>query len=216
MKGIYYIRHIVSRKVYIGSSNNIKKRIQHHISELRKNKHKNNYLQNAYNKYGEESFEFGIVELCEDLIKNEQYWLNILPNLYNINPRADRLIRTPEIIEAHRVEMKKWWEENREDMMGRTPWNKGKKLSRKHVEKLRNAKRVFTEKGKQKKRNKIRERLPEVSAYLNGTYIDTFRSAPDCAEDPRIDTTYDAIRKCLRRDIKHRKGYTFHYGRPSK
>ena len=55
--GVYVIENLMNNKVYIGSSiMRIKKRIEHHISMLRAGKHKNTYLQNAFNKYGETIF----------------------------------------------------------------------------------------------------------------------------------------------------------------
>lgn len=65
IKGIYKITNKINNKVYIGKSKNIKKRHSEHRNELRKNEHVNNYLQNAWNKYGEENFEFSILEECE-------------------------------------------------------------------------------------------------------------------------------------------------------
>ena len=49
MKGIYKI--IINDKCYIGSSFNIRLRINQHKSDLKCNRHCNAYLQNAYNKY---------------------------------------------------------------------------------------------------------------------------------------------------------------------
>lgn len=49
MIGIYKI--IINNKVYIGSSFNIQKRLIQHKSDLKNNRHDNQYLQNAYNKY---------------------------------------------------------------------------------------------------------------------------------------------------------------------
>jgi group I intron endonuclease len=85
ISGIYIIRNLLNNKVYIGSSIGIKGRIQKHKSQLRGNYHSNRYLQNAWNKYGEDSFVFEIVEEVngvdrEDLMSKclvrEQWWLN--------------------------------------------------------------------------------------------------------------------------------------------
>lgn len=62
--GVYSITCLVNQKIYIGSSSNIYKRWNNHRWLLKNNKHNNNYLQNAWNKYGEENFKFDIVELC--------------------------------------------------------------------------------------------------------------------------------------------------------
>lgn len=75
---IYKITNIITNKIYIGSASYYDKRIGTHIHRLRKNDHDNMYLQNAYNKYGESSFEFEIIEHCEkdNLLEKEQYWLD--------------------------------------------------------------------------------------------------------------------------------------------
>ena len=82
MIGIYKITTLNNNKIYIGSSSiSIKNRIYSHKSLLRRNKHHSLYLQNVYNKYGEEILEFSIVEdlsnkTKEYIIEREQYWLD--------------------------------------------------------------------------------------------------------------------------------------------
>lgn len=72
--GIYKITNKQNRKFYIGSSINIESRWYCHKSYLRRNVHSNPHLQNAWNKYGEDSFIFSIlVEADEDsLLDKEQ------------------------------------------------------------------------------------------------------------------------------------------------
>lgn len=76
--GIYMILNVVNNKCYIGSSKNIKIRLYQHKRELKNNIHINDYLQKAWKKYGEENFQFWILENCNenDLLSNEQYWLD--------------------------------------------------------------------------------------------------------------------------------------------
>lgn len=62
--GIYMIRNCRNDKVYIGQSQNIDFRIRMHLCLLRNNKHYNCHLQNAWNKYGTDSFEISVLELC--------------------------------------------------------------------------------------------------------------------------------------------------------
>lgn len=62
--GIYCIRNKINGKRYIGRSLDILNRWRMHRKELNSNKHKNDYLQNAWNKYGEDNFEFEILEQC--------------------------------------------------------------------------------------------------------------------------------------------------------
>jgi group I intron endonuclease len=62
-QGIYQIVNIQNDHFYIGSSVNLHRRKTRHFSELRTNKHNNKHLQAAWNKYGEASFRFNVVEL---------------------------------------------------------------------------------------------------------------------------------------------------------
>lgn len=62
--GIYYIRCSGNNKGYIGSTNNFKKRFWKHSFNLRKNIHHSKYLQNTYDKYGDDSLTFSIIAIC--------------------------------------------------------------------------------------------------------------------------------------------------------
>lgn len=63
--GIYRIDNIINGKCYIGSSIDLDRRRKEHAYSLSNNSHGNKHLQNAYNKYGRESFKFTIIELLE-------------------------------------------------------------------------------------------------------------------------------------------------------
>lgn len=90
MQGIYKIWNRISRKYYVGSSSNVEKRWREHRGALRKGKHLNNYLQNAWNKHGKKAFEFKFVEEVgneQNLHSVEQEYLDAgfeLGLLYNI------------------------------------------------------------------------------------------------------------------------------------
>lgn len=88
VSGIYCIINIVNNKRYIGSSKNIRLRIWDHRSTLRHKCHDNRYLQNAWNKYGEDNFDYYIIELCNEdiLLEREQIYLDTMKPEYNINP----------------------------------------------------------------------------------------------------------------------------------
>ena len=72
--GIYKIEHVDSGKIYIGSAVNIKRRWAEHKHRLKKQIHPNPKLQNAWNKYGAEAFEFTTLISCEpkDFVLYEQ------------------------------------------------------------------------------------------------------------------------------------------------
>jgi predicted GIY-YIG superfamily endonuclease len=76
--GIYKIENLINGKIYIGQSIDIEKRWSVHKAELNRNYHCNNHLQNAWNKYGEENFEFVIIEECDNSQLNEReiYWID--------------------------------------------------------------------------------------------------------------------------------------------
>ena len=67
MMGVYKILNTVDNKFYIGSSINIQKRFKGHTSALNKGIHNNQYLQRAWNKYGESSFAFIVLEEVFDI-----------------------------------------------------------------------------------------------------------------------------------------------------
>lgn len=78
-KGIYMIRNKVDNKIYIGQSVDIKARWRVHLWKLRNNVHFNNRLQNSWNKYGEDSFEFTILVSSNSF---SRYELNELEEYY--------------------------------------------------------------------------------------------------------------------------------------
>jgi group I intron endonuclease len=111
--GIYKITNTTNGKVYVGSAVNFDTRWKEHARELRKGTHHSSALQNAWNKYGEENFEFSIIEECERtrkvLLGREQYWMDTLDSVakgYNIAKTAGSQLgmkQSPEAIAA-RVE----------------------------------------------------------------------------------------------------------------
>ena len=88
---IYIIENLENHKKYIGQTINIKKRIYEHFRRLEKNNHVNQYLQNAYNKYGKDSFEYSYREFeindLKELDLLEKYYIekyNSYNNGYNL------------------------------------------------------------------------------------------------------------------------------------
>ena len=77
--GIYMIRNKVNNKIYIGQSVDIRARWGVHVWKLRNNIHFNTHLQNSWNKYGEDSFEFTVLVSSNSFSK---YKLNELEEYY--------------------------------------------------------------------------------------------------------------------------------------
>jgi len=92
--GIYKIESRTSGKFYIGSTLNIKSRWSRHKSDLRARIHHSLILQRAWDKYGENDFEFTILEECgkEKILEREQDYLDKLLPVYNICPNAQNCL----------------------------------------------------------------------------------------------------------------------------
>lgn len=101
--GIYRITCLSNGKCYIGSSCDIRRRKLEHVNALKRGKHYNAYLQKAWDKYGESSFVFSIIEYCSvpDLIPKEQSYFNSMGNnkraCFNLSFIAGRVEITPEV-----------------------------------------------------------------------------------------------------------------------
>ena len=91
--GIYAIIHHISGRRYIGSAKDTRKRWHRHLCVLRKGKHENSHLQRMWDKYGESSFSFAILEAdipVDKLIEREQHWIDAADwPLFNARRVAD-------------------------------------------------------------------------------------------------------------------------------
>lgn len=85
ISGIYMIRNKLNEKIYIGQSADIYGRWVKHKNFLKNNTHHNKHLQAAWNKYGEDNFEFSIVERCscDKLDSSETYWISYYSSYNN-------------------------------------------------------------------------------------------------------------------------------------
>lgn len=75
---IYSILNKNNGKIYVGLTKQGKYRFAQHKYALRRNNHQNPHLQSSWNKYGEDAFEFNVLEHCDDnrLGMNEKWWIN--------------------------------------------------------------------------------------------------------------------------------------------
>lgn len=97
---IYKIINLKNGKIYIGSTSNLKKRFHNHIWSLSNNKHVNTYLQHSWNKYGQENFEFEVIDYItgtrNDGYLLEQWYLdNIMENNYDMCYNFYKYARVP-------------------------------------------------------------------------------------------------------------------------
>jgi len=79
LPGVYQIRCMPTGKIYVGSAVDLRERWEHHCRSLCRGDHHNIHLQNAWDKYGEENFEFSVLELVSDapdLLRVEQEWID--------------------------------------------------------------------------------------------------------------------------------------------
>jgi len=98
--GIYAITHTDSKRVYVGSAVKLSKRWRAHRGMLRKANHPSRFLQRAWTKYGEEAFDFSVLEVVDDpntLIAREQFWIDRLcaadrPTGFNIRANAGSML----------------------------------------------------------------------------------------------------------------------------
>jgi group I intron endonuclease len=91
--GIYLIHNLVNGKQYVGSSKNLTQRLSSYysLSKLLDNR----YISRSIMKYGHDNFSVLILELIEsnenikkDLLNREQFYLDLLKPVLNINPIA--------------------------------------------------------------------------------------------------------------------------------
>ncbi len=111
--GIYKLTNKVTGKVYVGSAAcSFKSRWCIHRADLKGNRHFNSYLQRSWNKYGEEAFEFSILERCrpQNCLEREQHWLDKLRPYkreigYNISEVAGSAMQGRNHTDASRLKM---------------------------------------------------------------------------------------------------------------
>lgn len=83
---IYCILNKINNKRYIGQTcQKFENRIYRHFSDLKKNKHVNDFLQRSYNKHGKDAFEYFILENNIDNLSEsnnrEKYYIDFYNTL---------------------------------------------------------------------------------------------------------------------------------------
>lgn len=84
--GVYKILNVKNGRSYIGSSENLKKRIWDHLQSLLHNEHHSYKLQADFRRYNVDDFDVSILELCGvmNLIQREQFYIDSQKPYYNI------------------------------------------------------------------------------------------------------------------------------------
>ena len=139
--GVYKITNRENGKSYVGSSANrarqgVRGRLRDHKTNLNANRHVNQYLQNAWNKYGASAFSFEVLLYCdpEDCLVFEQIAIDCYQPKYNLCPIAGNTLgyrHTAKTLE-HLKKMKNT-PEFKSNMSARMKGNKccvGRKLSK--------------------------------------------------------------------------------------
>lgn len=136
--GIYEIYNVENGHRYIGSSQNIHNRVLSHKQRLKRKDHKNPHLQNAWDKYGIDNFEFRTLITCpiDMLYYYEQQFLNQVKPEYNLAKCAESPNRGTKSSEETKQKISvalkiafldpKLREIFRKKMMGNTIWKKAK------------------------------------------------------------------------------------------
>ena len=92
MQGVYKIQSITHPdRCYIGSSVNIRRRMNHHKNRLLNNAHHSAKLQNHVNKYGIRDLIFEALAECppEEVINIEQGFIDFFNPYFNMRPTAE-------------------------------------------------------------------------------------------------------------------------------
>lgn len=143
--GIYVIKCEKNGKIYVGSSVNLRERWNQHRRTLKSNSHSNKYLQRAWNKYGEKSFKYHVLEICDKdrLNEREQHWLDVLapynPAIgYNVAVDAEASARGIRQTPEHRAKISA---ANKGKKRDPEKIRRGFKISPDQIEKMAAAKR---------------------------------------------------------------------------
>ena len=148
--GIYKITCLSTGHIYIGQSQDIRKRIMQQKTNLKRNVVANPKLRELYNLYGLNNFSFETLELCvkELLDERERFWIaqyggiesDLVCNMESGGHKGKTYCK--DIIE-HKSNLYKGKGlprgEKTRFQKGKKPWNAGKTLSKEYREKLSKA-----------------------------------------------------------------------------
>ena len=174
-QGVYAIRNTLNGKVYIGSTiTPFYKRWQCHKKRLRRGVHHSKHLQSSWDKYGEDNFQFEIIEVTspEKCREREGFYIALYKSLnpeygYNV-AQVDSNGMTKVSVETKKklsAICKQQWKDGKlsnKCKQGKPSWNKGLKCAS-----------ISTSR---------RNMFSSVQVYKEGVLLVTFRSATDLDE----------------------------------
>ena len=96
--GIYLLK--INKHLYVGSSIDLKLRLQEHFSKLKQGKHQNKYMQSRYDKFSIEDCTYCILEICDSEVRlfKERDWINKLQP--DLNSKIDPVTQLNSITQS--------------------------------------------------------------------------------------------------------------------
>ena len=172
---VYSIKCVNSGRIYIGQTINFKRRDWEHKNLLRKGLHKNKYLQQDFNLYGEESLKFDLIQ--DNLNLNDRKVLETYYIQYYGGIESNNVYNYQDNITENR-EMRKSVSDNQKgkvikqesiDKMRKSLT--GRKLSNEHKLHIKQSCSKFIGENNPAKRPEVRRKLSEkLSGKGNGMY----------------------------------------------
>lgn len=225
MIGIYKIHCKVDDKVYIGYSSNIKKRFSLHKLKLKDNTHENSYLQNAWNKHGEDAFSFVILEECilDLCIQREDYYVKqyksyhrrfgynlAITGVGNIGKMPKHIIKKSVKIRRKKAAERGYWFKP-ETIKKQADGRRGFKHTSEAIEKIRAAST-----GRKKSKEVIQKTVDAnnlaVDQYsLNDEHLRTFKSITEALVFLNKGIKSGHISNCCKNKRKTAYGYKWKY-----
>jgi|SRR6267378_771787 len=114
--GVYQLINLINKKIYIGSSNDLYRRLGNYLqfSNLKREQNRSK-ITKAILKYGYDNFGFKILEFIElnpnltkiekrkVILDREQHYLNTLKPEYNINKQAESRLGIPHTLKTKKL-----------------------------------------------------------------------------------------------------------------
>lgn len=207
LSGIYMILNKITGDYYIGSGSTgrIYARMMSHLISFRGSK----IVKLAVNKYGLKNMAFMLLEIYPEVVDRERnrelieledkYLKRYLPN-YNILTKAGSSYGYKHT-ELDRKKMKDIYSEERREMIGKL--NRGKKLSKETIEKIRE-KAIGRKKSDETKKKCISNTRPVLLYNLNGTKYGEYDTIKEASK--AINCSEKTIRRAMKTDKRLVKG----------